>query len=187
MTGESYRRTSPQNNTGDWFAIDGSLQLSELHDLSFDTNAQIAIGGAQDNGSAQQQTSGMTTWVEIDERRRRRRRVATERNCWTVSPLLVHQSLGNFRLDTYDAANARLNTVFPALTVTGGGAAISKGFYSPIKANSIDPNRLVISGDNSFYESARPGQHYQRGSGWPSLQTIPRSERRSCTVESLEE
>src|SRR5262245_5992241 len=53
--GGIYRRTSPQNNTGDWFSINGNIQTTEFHDVAYDTVSNaILIGGAQDTGSPRQ-------------------------------------------------------------------------------------------------------------------------------------
>ena len=63
--GGIYRRTSPQNNTGDWFSINGDIQTTEFHDIAYDTNSNTIIGGAQDTGTSQQITTGSTTWRSV--------------------------------------------------------------------------------------------------------------------------
>ena len=44
--GGVYRRTSPRDNTGDWFSINGDIQTTEFHDVAYDTNSNIILGGA---------------------------------------------------------------------------------------------------------------------------------------------
>ncbi len=49
--GGIYRRTSPGDSTGDWFSLIGyGLQVTEFHDIAFDSNSLTLIGGAQDTG-----------------------------------------------------------------------------------------------------------------------------------------
>src|SRR5262245_64684856 len=61
--GGIYRRTSPLNNTGDWFSINGDIQTTEFHNVAYDTNSNtIILGGAQDNGTSVQLTMGSKTW-----------------------------------------------------------------------------------------------------------------------------
>src|SRR5262249_46116890 len=43
--GGIYRRTNPTNNTGDWFSVIGNLQVTEFHDIAYDTNSKVLIGG----------------------------------------------------------------------------------------------------------------------------------------------
>ena len=64
--------------------------------------------------------------------------------------------IGFFRY-TYDAANNRISTASPALTVLGGGPAIGTQFYTPIALNKVAPTRLIIGGANSAYESLNRG------------------------------
>ena len=63
--GGIYRRTSPRNNTGDWFSINGDIQTTEFHNVAYDTNSNIIIGGAQGVGTPQQITTGSTTWTIV--------------------------------------------------------------------------------------------------------------------------
>ena len=56
--GGLYRRTSPQNATGDWFGLNASLQTTEVHSADYDLNADILGGGFQDNSQANQSATG---------------------------------------------------------------------------------------------------------------------------------
>jgi hypothetical protein len=159
--GGIYRRTSPQNNTGDWFSINGDIQTTEFHDIAYDTNSNtILIGGAQDTGTPVQITTGSATWrsvstadggdVAVDSRSL----AALNRSVRYSS----FQNLGSFRREIYDANNIRVgNAVFPPRTVVGGGAALVPQFVTPLELNAIDPVRLVIGGSNSVYESFNQG------------------------------
>ena len=52
--GGIYRRTSPKDNTGDWFSMIGNLQVTEMHDVAYDSNSNIIIAGTQDVGTVMQ-------------------------------------------------------------------------------------------------------------------------------------
>jgi len=158
--GGIYRRTSPQNNTGDWFSINGDIQTTEFHDIAYDTTSNtILIGGAQDTGTPQQLTTGSTTWRSVSTADGGD--VAVDSRTLAASNLSIRyssfQNLGSFRREVYDAANNLISRVFPARTVVGGGAPLQPQFVTPLELNTINPSRLVIGGANSVYESLNQG------------------------------
>jgi len=158
--GGVYRRTSPRDNTGDWFSINGDIQTTEFIHIAYDTNSIIIIGGAQGVGSSQQLTTGSTTWTSVSGGDGGY--VAVDNITLAASNQSIRYSNSqiqiNFRREVYDAANNRIgDPVFPALTVVGGGAPLQTGFFIPVKLNAIDPTRLVIAGANSVYESFDQG------------------------------
>lgn len=59
--GGIYKRTSPRNNTGDWFSICGDIQPTEFHNIAYDANARVIAGGAQDTGTPREIAPGGTT------------------------------------------------------------------------------------------------------------------------------
>ena len=61
--GGIYRRTSPETTTGNWFSINGNLQVTELLDVAFDRNSGVVLGGSQDNGAAAQARTGSARWI----------------------------------------------------------------------------------------------------------------------------
>ena len=151
--GGIYRRTSPGDNTGDWFSINGNLQVTEFHDIAYDTNSDIIIGGAQDTGTPQQTATGSVVWNSVS---------TADGGDVAVDVLSMpgmsiryssFQNLGAFRRITYDAGNNPMGTVFPGLNVIGGGAPLVPQFVTPVELNAIDPTRLIIGGANSTYES----------------------------------
>jgi hypothetical protein len=158
--GGIYRRTSPQNNTGDWFSINGDIQTAEFHDVAYDNNSNsILIGGAQDTGTPQQITTGSTTWDSVSTADGGD--VAVDNITLAAMNQSIRyssfQDLGSFRRQVYGATNNLISTVFPALTVLSGGAALQTQFVTPVELNAINPRRLVIGGSNSVYESLNQG------------------------------
>src|SRR5262245_50692227 len=158
--GGVYRRTSPQNNAGDWFSINGDIQTTEFHDVAYDTISNvILIGGAQDTGTPAQITAGSTTWRSVSTADGGD--VAVDNISLASSSRSIRyssfQSLGSFRREVYDATNTLISRTFPPLTVVGGGAPIQAQFVTPVHLNAIDPTRLVLGGTNSVYESFNQG------------------------------
>lgn len=159
--GGIYRRTSPRDNTGDWFSINGNVQTTEFHDVAYDTISNaIILGGAQDTGSPVQITRGSTTWRSVSTADGGD--VAVDNITLASSNQSIRytsfQNLGGFRRETYDATNTRVgDPFFPALMVVGGGAAFQPQFVTPLELNAVNPTRLVIGGMNSVYESLDKG------------------------------
>jgi len=166
--GGIYRRTNPLSTAGDWESVIGDLQVTEFHDIAYDTNSDILIGGAQDTGTPQQITTGGTTWDSVDTADGGD--VAVDIITLAGASQSVRyssrQCLGGFRRVTYDATNAELSDVDPALT-TVSGTVLDPGcppsgnmqFKTPIKLNAIDPRRLVIGGGNNTWESFDQGDN----------------------------
>ena len=46
--GGVYLRTSPRDNSGDWYSLNGNLQITEIHGIAYDSVSNIALAGAQD-------------------------------------------------------------------------------------------------------------------------------------------
>ena len=152
--GGIYRRTSPQNNSGDWFSINGDIQTTEFHDVAYDSNSNtILIGGAQDNGTSQQINTGSTTWnlvfggdggdVAVDN--------ITLASSNQSIRYFSSQNLGGFRRQVYDANNNRVGPSVSLVTIA------DPQFVTPLELNAINPARLVIGGMNSVYESFNQG------------------------------
>src|SRR5262249_39177599 len=149
--GGIYRRTSPRDNTGDWFSINGDIQTTEFHDVAYDTISNaILIGGAQDTGTPQQITPGSTTWRSVSTADGGD--VAVDNITLAASNRSIRyssfQNLGSFRRDIYGAANNFISRTFIQPAVVGGGAAFQPQFVTPLELNAIDPRRLVIGGFN---------------------------------------
>jgi uncharacterized repeat protein (TIGR01451 family) len=157
--GGIYRRTSPQNNLGDWFSINGDIQTTEFHDIAYDTiSNSILLGGAQDTGSPVQIATGSTTWRSVSTADGGD--VAVDSRTLAASNQSIRytsfQNLGSFRREIYDANNVLIARAFPPRTVISGAALVPQ-FVTPLELNAITPIRLVIGGGNSVYESFDAG------------------------------
>jgi uncharacterized repeat protein (TIGR01451 family) len=158
--GGIYRRTNPTSNAGNWQSVIGNLQVTEFHDIAYDRISHIIIGGTQDTGTPEQITPGGTTWRSVSTADGGD--VAVDHITLAAMNQSIRyssfQNLGQFRRRVLDAANNQIGaTVFPALTVVGGGAALVSQFKTPVELNAINPTRLIIGGANSTYESLDQG------------------------------
>ena len=155
--GGIYRRTNPQNNTGDWFSMNGNIQTAEFHSVAWDARSHIVIGGAQDTGTPEQILTSAPRHrsvstadggvVSIDD-------VTTPGMSTRYSS---NQFLGGFRRRVFNAANVLISQVFPARTPIGGSPAMTAQFYTPIKTNTVTPIRLIFGAANGVYESLDQG------------------------------
>ncbi|MCA9420525.1 MAG: hypothetical protein KC592_05895 [Nitrospira sp.] len=142
------RRINPGNNTGDWFSINGDIQVTEFHSIAYDTNFDIIIGGTQDTGAVEQTGPGSTTWDEVlvaDGGK-----VAVNDSIGGTSiRYLSQQRLGRFIRRT---CNPACTDDFPALA--GRGPA---QFYTPLELNTFDPTRLLLGTNGGLSESMDQG------------------------------
>jgi len=155
--GGIYKRTSPQDNTGDWFSLNGNLQVTEFHDISYDSVSNTLIGGAQDTGTPEQAPNGIWNSVSTADGGD----VAVDDITLAGSNQSIHyssfQNLGAFRRRVLNSDGSLVSQVFPALTVTGGGAAFVPQFATPFVLNEVNPTRMIFGGANSVYESLDQG------------------------------
>jgi len=154
--GGIFRRTSPRNNTGDWFAVCGTIQVTEFHDLAYDGNARIIFGGTQDEGTPMQPATGALTWNDFTNGDGGDVETRLSATAGISIRYASSDGLSGFILATYDAANVMQSMTFPFLNVVSG-APLQTRFYTPIKANAVNPHRLIIGGRNSVYESLDQG------------------------------
>jgi len=168
--GGVYRRTSPGSAAGDWFDLNGNLQVTEQHSMQFDKLSRITVSGNQDNGSTRQETLGSAVWttflggdgsdIVIDNLTS-----ATESTRFASA-----QNLGAARRLRYDENNLFLSGTSLSLTPLGDSVPIEPQFTTPMALNEIDGNRLVIGGANAVYESLDQGDTVTELS--PAIQAI---------------
>ncbi len=151
--GGIYRRTSPRDNTGDWFSINGDVMVTEQHDIAYDTVSNIIISGTQDNGTVEQLDPGSTTWAHVSGGDGGDVAVAVDDPVVGQSTRYSSsQHLGSFRRRIFDAANNLIATQFPSLTPLPGsshlGGMDTAQFVTPVIINAVAPERLLFAGGN---------------------------------------
>ena len=155
--GGIYRRTSPIDNTGDWFSINGDIQTTEFHDIAYDNNSNILIGGAQDTGTHEQSATASNVWVDIRQADGGDVAVDDTSVAGQSTRYFSTQNLNGFRRRTCDAFNVCGANTIIGLNVTGN--PLNAQFVTPIELNVTDQTRLIIGGSNSVYESFDQGDN----------------------------
>jgi len=158
--GGVYRRTLPRSGTGDWFSMNGNLQITEIHDLDLDNNTGTLMAGNQDNDLAVQLAPGDKEWdfllygdggdVDIDNTTQ----AALNRSVRYSSV----NFLRNANRTTWNAAGALIGVRFLPLLVLDGGPALQRQFYTPLRLSAGNQFRLAIGGQNGVYESLDRGE-----------------------------
>ena len=156
--GGIYRRTNPQDNTGDWYSINGNIQTTEMHDIAYDSVSNRLMSGNQDTGTTYQTSTGGTNWdslstadggdVAVDD--------LTLAGSGQSIRYSSYQNLGGFRRTVWDASGNLVTTSFPARLVISGDP-ISPLFVTPIVLNAVTPIQLLIGAGNGVYESLDQG------------------------------
>jgi hypothetical protein len=157
--GGLYKRVAPRTTNGTWVSLNGDLQITEYHGLSYDSVSARVTGGSQDNGTTQQRDSGRI--FDAVSTGDGSHPAIEDRSSATLSTRYTSlQNLIQFRRRTVDASNVTQTQVFPPLTVTGGGPALVPQFYTPIAINDAASvgdtavgQRLLIGASNGIYES----------------------------------
>jgi len=147
--GGIYRRTSPADNTGDWFSMNGNIQVAEFHSAAWDRNSNIITGGTQDTGTPEQlsdNNSKARTVVGADGGVVAVNSIANGNSIRYTSI----QNLGFFTRRIYNQNNQMLFEEQPTLA---SGVTLRPQFYTPIKINKKNPNRILIGGFNGVFES----------------------------------
>lgn len=161
--GGVYRRTSPGTAAGDWFSIVGDLQVSEQHDASYDTLADVVFVGTQDNDDPHQNSKDAPDWFVLLSGDGGDTAVDTQ----TLAPAQSirydsAQGLQSWVRTFWDAANNLVGFVFPARVPLDGAPQCSGQFVTPVEINAIQPTRLILGCANGTYETLDQGDTIRR-------------------------
>ncbi len=161
--GGVYRRTSPGNAAGNWFSIVGNLQVSEQHDASYDTLADVVFVGTQDNDDPHQNSKDSPDWTVLLSGDGGDTAVDNQ----TMGPSLSirydsAQGLQGFVRTFWDASNNFVGFVFPNLAPLDGGPPCSGQFVTPVEINALQPTRLIFGCANGTYETFDQGDTIRR-------------------------
>jgi hypothetical protein len=156
--GGIYRRTSPRDNTGDWFSLNGNLQVTEYQKVAYDSVTNTVLGGSQDNGTSMQRVAGQPTFdlflggdggdVAVDD---------TSLPGMSIRYTSA-QFLQAFNYSIWDDQNQLQSFTFPALQTDPTAQPLAPFFYSPIAVNEVDQTRLIVQGGISTFESFDRGE-----------------------------
>ncbi len=155
--GGVYRRTSPLDDTGDWFSMNGDITTTEFHSISYDGLNGIILGGTQDTGTPQQVTPLDPRWSSVTTADGGVT-LADDSSTPNISFRYAStQFLGGLTRRTFDNNNVFQGQSGVSRTPLDGDPALSAQFYTPMKLNSVNPLRMIFGGSNSVYESLDQG------------------------------
>ncbi len=175
--GGIYLRTNPATNQGDWFSLNGNLQITEFTNVAYDSNTRTIIAGAGDVGVLEQSAPGSLNWtniglapgvplvftndgtdVAVDDTS-----IPGQSIRYSATQFLGN-SVNSFRRRTFNSSgNLVPGSDRPvALVVNGtGGQTLHqidpRQFNTPVELNAINRSRMVIGGANAIYESFDQG------------------------------
>lgn len=155
--GGVYRRTRPHRNDGDWFSMNGDIQVTEFHSVAWDANCRAVLGGTQDTGSPQQLSRAAPRWRSISTGDGGVVAVDATSTPGLSTRYSSYQFLQDLRREVYDSAGTLRSGTRLALRVLGGGPQLTAQFYTPLELNRVEPTRLIIGADNGVYESDDQG------------------------------
>ena len=152
------RRTSPLNNTGDWFSINGNLQITELHNIAFDPVSSQLIGGAQDVGDPQQTATNGLIWFDFAQADGGDTQVdATSAGAGIFPPLHLQPELRVAAPGPVHATGAARAPARLALNIGTAPTGPQFPFLTPLELNKANPLRLVIGATDAVWESMDQG------------------------------
>jgi hypothetical protein len=157
--GGIYKRAAPRTTTGAWTSLNGDLQVTEYHGLSYDSVSNRVTGGSQDNGTTQQRDA--TRIFDAVSTGDGGHPAIEDRGSATLSTRYTSfQNLAQLRRRTVNETNVNQSSTFPPRTVLAGGPALVAQFYTPIAINdavnigdTVNAQRLLIGASNGIYES----------------------------------
>ncbi len=156
--GGIYRRTDPRSTDGDWFSMNGNLQVTEFHSAAWDANTRTILGGAQDTGAPQQAKSLNRLWESILEGDGGVVAIDVTSTPGRSIRYVSNYSLEGFTRLNFDDTNTLQSWDYPQLAVVGpSGEKFEGQFYTPLELNQVDPRRLIIGGARQVYELSDQG------------------------------
>lgn len=161
--GGIFKRTSPADSNGGWFSLNYDLNVTEVHSVDWDANANVAISGVQDNGTPQQEFPSNKKWVSIS--RGDGGDVAVDDISSTAFSFRYSsfERLGTFRRTKWLSNNVQQEEIYPKLTNLDTRQSFSGfSFVCPIKINSQKGNRLLIATETALFESLDRGNTVRR-------------------------
>ncbi|WP_262694096.1 beta propeller repeat protein [Kordiimonas aquimaris] len=152
--GGVFCRVDPRSNTGNWKSLIGTLATTEFHSAVWNSATQTITGGAQDNGTLEQDATGANRWPTVTGGDGGVVAVAPFGTSGGTVRYSSYQYLGGARRMFFAANGAHLGTQRMSLrSAPGTSRKLSPQFYSPIQTNRGDPTRLLIGGSNMVWES----------------------------------
>ncbi len=169
--GGIYKRTSPEGKFGDWVSLIGDLQVSEIHNVAYDTVSNTIISGTQGGGTQYQFTPDQTAWVTLTTLDagdvavdtmsliNQERSVRYNTIDFTNGEFTIH----GLQKTTWDKEGNLLWSEWPVMANLPGSPPLEwQDNITPVQLNNVNPRWMVIGGANGLYESFDQGETVSR-------------------------
>jgi photosystem II stability/assembly factor-like uncharacterized protein len=164
--GGVYVRTYPTGAAvGDWYSLNGNLQITEPHSVAWDHLSHMAITGNQDNGVTEQPGFGSLQWNSIIQNNMtgpgdggcvavNNTSSTTTSARWSSGPYLgvtlTERIMSATGFQTYWPYT-------PPLTPSGGGRTPIWPFYTTMVPNRVDATHMLFVASNDVFETHDEG------------------------------
>lgn len=168
--GGVFTRTIPSTTTGQWYSMNGNLQVQEAQGVAYVGNG-IFVTGNQDTGTTFGIGGGSKPWNSLGQGDGAVPRAGINADKSRVV-YWSYPFFGGFSATTFSAQGEVTTTVEPALNIAGtpnslqnwvSGPAPPVSFYQDYQVNSVDAKRLLFTFtlDKFVYESFDGGETLQ--------------------------
>ena len=155
--------------SGSWTSLVGNLDVTEIHNVAYDTNTHTLLAGAvADAGTSEQTAANSSVWADFSQGDGGDVAVDDSAVGTTGQSIRYTSSahMANFEATTYDSQGNVLSIVSPSLLVGGiGGIPLPQVDTSlprvatfVLNSQTGTPGWMVIGGENAIYESFDGGQ-----------------------------
>lgn len=156
--GGVYKQTSPADATGNWFSLNGNINVTEVHSADWDKNSNIIIVGAQDNAVTEQEFPTNNRWKNVSNGDGGDVLADDFTSAATSARYSSTQRLGGFVRRVYSSGNVFQSQIQPALINTATAARVTgASFVTPVKINTQDGTRLLVATNSGLFESSDQG------------------------------
>ncbi len=187
--GGLYQRTDPLTDDGDWFSLSGTLQISEVYSVAYDSNSHTIFAGAQDNGTSRQDggAGSNTVWrgfkggdggdVDVDtftlDSANRSIRYGSAQNLQTFERVVFDSNNGFVERAPLFPLDGMNKQILPV--------GFTADFVTPVEVNKVRPTAAqltggqstrVVIGANTVFEANDAGVAVG-GAAWTQIMTDP--------------
>lgn len=166
--GGIYVRTAPLTTTGQWYSLNGNIQVQEAQGVAYVGNG-IFVTGNQDTGTTYGVGGGSKPWDSLGQGDGAVPRSGLNAATKARTVYWSYPFFGGFSATTFSSEGNIVDTVDKSLNVNGtvnslqqwiSGPAPPVSFYQNYKVNSVNPSRLLFTFtlDKFVYESFDGGE-----------------------------
>lgn len=167
--GGIYRLNNPKLATHAWASLDSNLQATEFYALAYDSVNRVLVGGAQDNSTPRENSTGSKGWTDQTGGDGGITQTDNVSQPGFSIEYVSSDTLGNFSRITFNANNQRVDRTPIGLQINGTDQTLMQAdttvqFIQPFVLDAVAPTRMLL-GTNFLYESTNQGDTLTRLNG----------------------